>query len=209
MPSFPKPPTLNDDERAIDIYREAAHIIRDKGFDATSMGDIAKAVDLTKGGLYYYIKGKEALLYAIMCFALEELDRRVLAPAQKISEPSQRLAHMLSAHLKLVLDETNAMVVLADELEGLSPEHRRTIEERYMQYRDALRDTAASMLAESGHRTLDPSVAAGALCSLAEGVVRWFDAERHPQRDHVVEQVTRMALQSLDPGAGASNQAVA
>lgn len=62
MPSFQKPPTVNDDERAQDIYRRAAEIIYEKGFEATSMGDIADSVDLTKGGLYYYIKGKQALL---------------------------------------------------------------------------------------------------------------------------------------------------
>ena len=76
MPTYQKPPTVNDDARAVDIYREAARIISEKGFDATSMGDIAETVDLTKGGLYYYIKGKKALLYAIMNFVLNSARRR-------------------------------------------------------------------------------------------------------------------------------------
>jgi len=92
MASFTKPPTHNDDRRAKDIYRRAAVIIRDKGFDATSMGDIADAVDLTKGGLYYYIKGKQALLYAIMSFALERVENEVLEPALSVDDPETRLA---------------------------------------------------------------------------------------------------------------------
>ena len=48
-------------DRADDILRAAAEIICRKGFDATSMSEIARAVDLTKAGLYYYIRGKQDL----------------------------------------------------------------------------------------------------------------------------------------------------
>ncbi len=125
MANFPKPPTLNDDERAVDIYRKAAKIFRSKGFDATSMGDIAEAVDLTKGGLYYYIKGKEALLFAIMSFAMSSLETRVVHPVAAVADPEDRLARMIAAHVVLALDEPASMLVLADEDEGLNAQHRR------------------------------------------------------------------------------------
>ena len=91
MPTYQKPPTVNDDARAVDIYREAARIISEKGFDATSMGDIAETVDLTKGGLYYYIKGKKALLYAIMNFVLNLLEEEVIEIAAEEKNPDRRV----------------------------------------------------------------------------------------------------------------------
>ena len=97
--AFQKPPTVSDDYRAQDIYREAAQVIYAKGFDATSMGDIANAVDLTKGGLYYYIKGKKALLFAIMNFAMELMEREVLTPAQAEHNPLQRLTSIIAGHV--------------------------------------------------------------------------------------------------------------
>ncbi|MEM8995810.1 MAG: helix-turn-helix domain-containing protein, partial [Acidobacteriota bacterium] len=96
MPSFQKPPTVSDDYRAVDIYRKAASIIYEKGFNATSMGDIADAVDLTKGGLYYYIKGKKALLFAIMNFAMDLLESEVLSPARQAADPHRRLARRVA-----------------------------------------------------------------------------------------------------------------
>ena len=198
MASFAKPPTLNDDQRAVDIYRAAAKIIRSKGFDATSMGDIAEAVDLTKGGLYYYIKGKEALLFAIMSFATERLESRVLQPAAEIADPEKRLATLISKHVELMLDEPSAMVVLADEEERLNSQHRPRIAERKQHFADTLCDHVAAVLDARGSDELDPEIAAASLRVLAEGVVRWFDPKGGPSRHEVARQVTRMALQSLE-----------
>ena len=130
MPTYQKPPTVNDDARAQDIYREAARIISEKGFDATSMGDIAETVDLTKGGLYYYIKGKKALLFAIMNFALDLLEERVMAPARAIETPDNRLATLLGGYVRLVLQEPAAMGILVSEDEKLDPSYRPRIMER-------------------------------------------------------------------------------
>ncbi|MEM1201915.1 MAG: TetR/AcrR family transcriptional regulator [Acidobacteriota bacterium] len=200
MASFAKPPTLNDDQRAVDIYRAAAKIIRTKGYDATSMGDIAEAVDLTKGGLYYYIKGKEALLFAIMSFAAGCLESRVLQPADGVDDPEERLATLISKLAELMIDEPSAMVVLADEEERLNVEHRPRITERKERFAQSLRVWVGDVLeARGGDSHLDTAVAAASLLALVEGVVRWFDPAGAISRAEAVNQVTRMALQSLEP----------
>src|SRR5215468_12734106 len=55
------------------IYYVAAKIFCDKGYDATSMSDIADAVGITKAGIYHYVKSKQDLLFAIMNFAMDRL----------------------------------------------------------------------------------------------------------------------------------------
>ena len=76
---------LFDGERAGAIYRTAARMIHEQGFDATSMSQIADAVQLTKPGLYYYVKGKKELLFAIMGFAMDFLESEVVRPAEAIT----------------------------------------------------------------------------------------------------------------------------
>jgi AcrR family transcriptional regulator len=53
-------PSSRTDERdrTRAIALKAAEIFHEKGFDATSMDDIARALGMTKAGLYYYIKVK-------------------------------------------------------------------------------------------------------------------------------------------------------
>lgn len=197
MANFPKPPTLNDDERAVDIYRKAAKIFREKGFDATSMGDIAEAVDLTKGGLYYYIKGKEALLFAIMSFAMNSLESRVLQPSATLADSEERLAVMIAAHVKLALDEPSPMLVLGDEDEGLNPQHRAQIRERKSRYAAAFREAIEQVLTKRG-QSRDPRIATEVVLSLVQGVVRWYDPSSIGlAQDDVIRQVQDMGLDAV------------
>lgn len=197
MANFPKPPTLNDDERAVDIYRKAAKIFRSKGFDATSMGDIAEAVDLTKGGLYYYIKGKEALLFAIMSFAMSSLETRVIHPTQAVVDPEERLAGMIAAHVALALDEQAPMLVLVDEEEGLNAQHRLHMRERKAKYFGAFCEAIEGVLSVRPEVRRDPRIATEVILSLVGGVVRWFEPGSGIEREELIRQVQEMGLDAV------------
>jgi TetR/AcrR family transcriptional regulator, cholesterol catabolism regulator len=198
MPTYHKPPTVNDDARAVDIYREAARIISEKGFDATSMGDIAETVDLTKGGLYYYIKGKKALLYAIMNFVLNLLEDDVLEIAEEEKDPDRRLAILLSGYVRLVIDEPSAMNILVNEEEGLDVAYRPKIMERKRAFSDFLRDSIVAVLERQDRvPELDPTVAAHSVLGMVHGVVLWYKTECDLTPDELVDQVTQLALRGL------------
>lgn len=200
MAAFQKPPTVSDDYRAVEIYREAANIIYEKGFDATSMGDIADAVDLTKGGLYYYIKGKKALLYAIMDFAMNRLEAEVLEPARKEEDPELRLEILLSGHAELVIEDTSAMTILVYEEEGLDDAHRPKIRQRKRAYADFLRDTITAVLEKHGRSSkIDPSMASSSVLGTIHWIVRWHKPASRLSQDEVVDQVTELILHGLVP----------
>ena len=71
------------EERIHRIYHEAAAVFLEKGYQATTLQDIAAAVGLTKAGLYHYIRSKERLLFDILTFALDRIETEVLAPARE------------------------------------------------------------------------------------------------------------------------------
>ena len=141
-------PDLFEDERAGNIYRTAARIIYEKGFDATSMNEIAEAVELTKPGLYYYVKGKKELLFAIMGFAMDLLDSEVVGPAQQMEDPEERLRIIVRQHARLLTREAGAVAILIDETGGLTEEQRVAITRRKRAYFDFLRETLEKLAAE-------------------------------------------------------------
>ncbi|MEE8522839.1 MAG: TetR/AcrR family transcriptional regulator [Thermoanaerobaculia bacterium] len=200
MPTYQKPPTVNDDARAQDIYREAARVISDKGFDATSMGDIAETVDLTKGGLYYYIKGKKALLYAIMNFALDLLEQKVMAEARAEKDPEQRLARLLGGYVQLVLDEPDSMAILVSEEERLDPSYRPRVVERKRAHAEFLRDCIAAVSKARGRRSkVDPTIGAYCLLGMVHGVVDWFRNHSDLSEAALISQIQELALHGLNP----------
>ncbi|MEM7587389.1 MAG: TetR/AcrR family transcriptional regulator, partial [Acidobacteriota bacterium] len=153
-------------------------MIHKKGFGATSMGDIAEAVDLTKGGLYYYIKGKKALLFAIMNFAMDLLESEVLAPARQETDVHRRLANMVAGHIKVVLQDPSAMTILVYEEENLSSEHRTKVVNRKNEYAAVLRDSIQAVIDEQGGGAhIEASVAAYSILGMIHWIVRWYPGE--------------------------------
>src|SRR3982074_426960 len=92
---------VQNEGRAAEVYRMAAQIILQKGYDATSVSDIAQALGITKAGLYHYIHGKTQLLFDIMQYGLNELDREVAQPAHKIADAETRLRFMIGMHARI------------------------------------------------------------------------------------------------------------
>ena len=117
-------------ERLAEIYRTAAQIILRKGYDATSINDIANAVGMTKAGLYHYINGKKELLFDIMNFGLDELEEEVATPAASIPDSVERLRFIIRSHAQLVTRGQGAITILVDEITALTPAQNRIITRR-------------------------------------------------------------------------------
>src|SRR5213078_4149226 len=87
------------------VYEVAAEVFHRKGYDNTSMSDVATAAGLTKAGLYHHVTSKESLLYTVLDAGLDFTESYVMKPLQDISDPLERLKTMIGLHLRLVLEE--------------------------------------------------------------------------------------------------------
>ena len=186
---------VTEPDRAAAIFRTAAEIFQRKGYHATPMGEIADAVDLTKAGLYYYVKGKEDLLFAIMSFAMDRLEGWVEA-ARSCAGPEQRLRSIIGSHARGIALDGNAITLLVDETEALLPEHRERIRRRQRAYYEFIRDNVAE-LGAAGQSDLDPTVGAFGILGLVMWLARWYHRDGELDGDEVARQVTAMALDGI------------
>lgn len=197
---------LFNDERAGAIYRTAAQMIYENGFDATSMSQIADAVHLTKPGLYYYVKGKKELLFAIMTFAMDLLEREVIRPAEKIADPAERLRAIVAEHARLLTHEKGTLAILIDEVDGLSEKYRQEIVARKRRYLDFVRSTLEELRQAGRLRDVDTTVAAFSMLGMVMWLARWYSADGRLASSEVVRDVTEIALGGLlcEPEPGIS-----
>src|SRR5881409_1823168 len=89
------------------VFEIAAEVFHRKGYDNTSMSDVAMAAGLTKAGLYHHVSSKESLLYTVLDSGLDLTEAYVIRPLAGISDPLERLETMIDLHLRLVLEEHN------------------------------------------------------------------------------------------------------
>jgi TetR/AcrR family transcriptional regulator, cholesterol catabolism regulator len=185
------------EQRADHIYRVAAEIMCQKGFEATSMKDIAEAVGLTKAGIYHYIPGKEELLFQIMGFAMDMVDQDVIEPAQHVTDAEARLRTIVERHSRRILEVGGAVTIILEEMAALTPAHRRTILARKRAYFDLMRQTLDQLASEGKLRPVNPTVAAFSLFGMITWISRWYRRDGKLTPDETLQDFLDIALSAV------------
>jgi|SRR5581483_5709317 len=183
--------------RVAEVFRTAARMILQKGYDATSVSDIARAAGMTKAGLYHYIHGKTQLLYDIMMYGLNELDREVSRPAMKIADPEERLRFMIGSHARIVTRGHGAVTILVEEARALTPVQKRIITRRKREYLDFLRGTLRELERQGKLRPVNITVAAFGILGTINWLSRWYKPDGDLDENEIADQIVDIALHGL------------
>jgi len=202
MKAQKKQSRLSGTERVDQIYRVAAQMICERGYDATSMSDIAEAVGITKAGVYHFIPSKKELLFAIMSYGMDTLEATVVKPAGDIADAEQRLRFIITSHSMLIARSSNdeghdPVTILVEEELGLSPAHRRKIKQRKRVYLDVVRGTLEQLQAEGKLKDVNVTAAAFSLLGMIMWLARWFRPDGQLSREQVAEEICKIALGGL------------
>jgi AcrR family transcriptional regulator len=179
------------------MCRTAAQLFRDRGYDATSVSDVARALGMTKAGLYHHFESKEALLFEIMMYGLDRVRDDVIIPARTIRDPEERLRAMIVNHARIATRGQGAVAHLGDEIRALPPAGRRQIEQRMRVYFDLIRDTLRELKASGRLRTVDPTVATFSLLGMILWLPRWFRQGGRLDQEAVANAIAEFALGGL------------
>ncbi len=190
-------PASRLNNRRAQICRTAAQIIRERGYDATSVRDIARALGMTKAGLYHYISGKEALLFEIMNFGMDQIDAEVVTPTRELRDPVERLRQIMIRHARISTRAHGAVAQLADEIRALPPRARKKIKLRMRAYFDFVRKTLAELKAAGRLREVDLTVATFTVLGMILWQPRWFRQGGRLTAEEVAGEVADLALAGL------------
>ncbi len=83
----------------VDVARQ---LFAKKGFDDTTMNDIALASGKGRRTLYTYFRNKEEIYFAVIEAELERLTENMLEVARKSMPPEDKLVEIIYAHLNLI-----------------------------------------------------------------------------------------------------------
>src|SRR5437773_4044057 len=180
------------------VFEVAAEVFHRKGYDNTSMSDVAAAAGLTKAGLYHHISSKESLLYTVLDYGLDLTESYVLEPLKEISDPLERLKTMIDLHLRLVLQERNLEVTgLLHECKTLSTADRNKINRRKKQYVRIATDIIAEVTKKYNLANIDPKLAAYALLRMLNWTYQWYKPSGSNTREDIVTTFQQIFLQGI------------
>lgn len=119
------------------ILSAAARLFREKGFDGTTIRQIAEASCLLPGSLHYRYPAKEDILVDMMRVAIERTITRITEATADIQEPLVRIQAALQAHTEMLLSGDDMVYVLLFEWRSLKGTARQEIigeRDRYEHY---------------------------------------------------------------------------
>jgi len=184
------------------ILRSAARVFLEKGYERTSMDMIAREAGLTKRGLYYHFKSKTELLFAVMTFAMDELERETFSAMVKAENTEDKLRAILHTHAWMITREHDRAftLLITTELGSLNPQDRRIIAQRLRSYRHLIQATLEQLADEGKLRPgTDPAVAAHTLLGMVAWLSFWYRPEGRLDGTTIAEMVTEEALAAVIP----------
>ncbi len=162
-------------DRHRQILETAARLICEKGYEGTSIQDIADACSLTKAGLYHHIRSKEHLLLEIQNYGMDVFEEQVLSQVVAIADPVERLRACMEKNVLLVTQGwSKEVTIILHEHATLTGEARGQINARKKRYVRFLESSFAEAIRLGRIRPVNPKVAAFSFLGMVLWIYKWF-----------------------------------
>lgn len=178
------------------LLRTAARVFHERGYDGTSMEDLAKRLGITKSAIYYHVPSKEELLRLIVNRALDALVAVSQEPHSLEGPAIDRLHHVVRRSVHVLVDEQPFVTVLL-RVRGNSAVERQALERR----RDIdhqLGELVAAAEREGSLRPdLDPALISRLLFGMVNSLIEWYRPRNGLSKEQLADAVTKMAFDGL------------
>jgi AcrR family transcriptional regulator len=162
------------ERKRIEILRAAAGVFRRRGYHGASVNQIASALDMAPGNLYYYFRNKEDILYVCHDYSLGLILKELKEVEPSQLSPDRQIHRLIVAFVHLFIDVLHGTAWTL-EVEALSP----PLLKKVIAKRDRIDKGFRKILGE-GMRTglfarRDPKLAAFVIFGAINWIPRWYD----------------------------------
>ncbi|MFD1824315.1 MULTISPECIES: TetR/AcrR family transcriptional regulator [Mumia] len=180
------------------VLRRAVALFNRQGYDATSVGDLARELGLTKSAIYHHVPSKEHLLARALDEALDGLDAVIAGAVQERPGVSayDRLRTAVRQSVEVLVAHLPSVTLLLrvhgnSEVEQQALARRRAIDER-------LSGLVQDAVAEGALRDdIDPDLISRLLFGMVNSLIEWYRPGGPADTALLADAVTALAFDGL------------
>lgn len=162
-------------QRRAQILEVAARLFAEKGYEATSIEDIAVGVDILKGSLYYYFRSKQELLLEVARQAHSIPFDALTDAMDSVGTAPEKVWHYVEMSVRTVAEHPARTAAFYSEMRHLEPRHAREIIDARDRYESLLIDVlAAGQEDGSIARDAPPGLLARGIFGIINSASRWY-----------------------------------
>ncbi|MDB4443956.1 TetR/AcrR family transcriptional regulator [bacterium] len=181
------------------LYKKALALFNSRGYDNTSVSQIAKALNLSKASLYHYMSSKQHLLFLIYENYLERHFIPIFESAEKISDPNKRLTFVIQSLAKLAATEPSVRV-LVHESRRLDNKYHKEIKIVWGRAFQVIRDAITELQSSKKAKKLNSAFAAFAVMGMTSFIFYWYDYKRKASAEELSKTLLEIFLKGLLTG---------
>jgi AcrR family transcriptional regulator len=186
----------DDAGRRAQLLRESARLFREKGYDATSVRDIAAATGLQSGSWVYHFKTKQDILAAVMEQGLQQALERIESIARQQLPARERFRALLRAHLDTLLGPGQDFIpVLLYDWRSLESDARPRIVELQQRY-EAVWDRVIEDLRRSGEWACPTRIDRLLMFGALNWIAHWYRPRGRLDVASLVDEAERFILRT-------------
>ncbi|MCG6948969.1 MAG: TetR/AcrR family transcriptional regulator [Acidobacteria bacterium] len=187
--------------RRIEIMRRSAHLFLEKGFEITSLVDIAEANGISKAGLYYHFSSKQDLLAAIINYGHEILEVEFEKQLADCSTDEDALRRLIYTYAVIITRRDDAAYanLAVEEMKSLLPADQEQIAERKRAFLGRIRERLERLAAAGKLRDVDITAATHTLAGMVLWLPKWYRQTGRLSASEMANEITNLAMHAVLP----------
>lgn len=179
------------------VLRRAIELFNSQGYDATSIGDLAGDLGLTKSAIYHHVPSKESLLSAALDEALDSLSAAIDRAEQADGvSAAERLRHAIEGSVRVLVAHQPAVTLLLrvrgnSGVEVAALERRRVLDDRLAALVAAAADEGAV------RDDIAPDLISRLLFGMVNSLTEWYRPGGPVDADHLASSLAALAFDGL------------
>jgi AcrR family transcriptional regulator len=159
------------EERRYEIAHAAADLILERGFNETSVSQIARAVGMGKSTLYDYFATKDEIILYLLDEPLDEVTQRARAIISGGGDATERLYQVMRMHLEVLLRNKAYLLKLTFEAQRLSSDSQAHYQAKRYAYQDMLQDLIEEGIQEGSFRPVNAAMVMKTLLAMMSTLI--------------------------------------
>ena len=203
-PGHPLPKSAR---KRFEILKSAAAVFRRRGYYGASVDEIASALNMTKGNLYYYFKNKEEILFVCHDYALDMILERLKEVERSTDPPDRKVHELITGFVHLFIDVLQGMAWTID-VEPLTPALRKKVIAKRDRFDGGLRRILQDGMDQGLFARSDAKLLSFAILGSINWIPRWYDPDGRATSGEIAEVFADFLVGGLRaeripvPGAG-------
>ncbi len=157
------------------IVDAAVKHFRNKGYQTTTLDDVAGELGITKAALYHYVEGKEDLLFTIYNQAVAAIFEETNRIAAIELPPDEKLRMVIRNHIEnIIIGNQSLVYVFFAEDNQLPEEYQSWVRQKKREYDEVVQKIVGEGIEEGVFEPHDPRLLSYAIVGMINWAYQWY-----------------------------------